>query len=139
MIRSVVALMRKIVTNHRYAPRYDARVLLVVSSLDHSTRRPTAHWHSPTLEGYTRDISATGLALIVPAIHIGGRYLTGENRTLLITLNLPPQPIEIQATAMRYERLGEEDTKIGYLIGAHITMMNEEDRARYTTYLRTLR
>jgi hypothetical protein len=90
------------------------------------------------LAGYTRDISATGMALIVPAIRIGGQYITGENRTLEIILKLPSGHIQAQATPARYSPLEEDGTDTGYLIGVQITGMSDEDRARFDAYLETL-
>jgi hypothetical protein len=87
-----------------------------------------------SLKGYTRDVSAKGLGLIVPAIRIGERYLAGENCRLTITLELPSGPIEVRAIAMRYEPL-EDEIDQGYLIGARITEMSDEDLKLFKAFL----
>ena len=87
------------------------------------------------MEGYTLDISASGLALIVPAIRIGDHYLAGETRSLTVTLELPVGAVEMQATPVRYERLDEDESEMGYLIGVSFTKLNEPDRVRYEEYI----
>jgi len=136
MIRSIAARLREFVGNNRRAPRREARIPVSVAPFDASAH--TAR-NASMLRGHTRDVSATGLGFVVPAIHIGGSYLTGENRKLQIALDLPSEPIQISAAPVRYERLDDTDAETGYLIGAHITEMSDPDRTRFTEYLRTLR
>ena len=136
LIRSITARLREIVGNNRCAPRREARLPVSVTPLDPKARVVGAQLTK--LEGHTRDISATGLGLILPAIHVGGHYLTGEDRMLRIALELPPEPIQIEAAPVRYERLEEGETETGYLIGAHIEQMSDVDRARFMQYLKTL-
>ncbi|HVF26932.1 MAG TPA: PilZ domain-containing protein [Pyrinomonadaceae bacterium] len=138
LIRSIAARLREFVGNNRRAPRRGARLPMSVAPLDGREHVTGARNYS-TLRGHTRDVSATGLGFVVPAIHIGGNYLTGENRKLQISLDLPSEPIQINAAPVRYERLDEADTDTGYLIGAHITEMSDPDRTRFTEYLRSLR
>jgi hypothetical protein len=136
MIRSIAARLREFVGNNRRAPRREARIPVSVASFDAKARTTR---NASMLRGHTRDVSATGLGFVVPAIHIGGSYLTGENRKLQIALDLPSEPIQISAAPVRYERLDDADAETGYLIGAHITEMSDPDRTRFTEYLRTLR
>jgi len=75
---------------------------------------------------------------MLSVIRIGEHYLAGENRRLRIKLELPGGPVEIQATSVRYERLDEENSETGYLIGVSITEMSESDRARYDEYISSL-
>lgn len=86
----------------------------------------------PTLDGYTLDISATGLALVVPAIRIGEHYLAGADRKLYVKLELPTGPLEMKVATVRYESL-EDDT--GYLIGANIVEMSDADRVVFEKYV----
>ena len=76
-----------------------------------------------------------GLALVVPAIRIGGNYITGENRTLEIMLELPGGTIKIYGKPVRYNQLDADATDQGYLVGIHIERMSEEDRARFDEYI----
>ena len=110
--------------------RLPAFVSLVESNKKVNGRRPLA-----ALEGHTRDISAHGLAIVVPAIRIDEHYLVGEGRMLLIELQLSGRTIQIRAAPVRYERLDEDESDSGYLIGVRINEMSEDDRAVYSEYI----
>jgi len=86
----------------------------------------------PSLNGYTLDVSSTGLALVVPAIRIGEHYLAGGDRKLHVKLELPSGPVEMKVAPVRYESL-EDDS--GYLIGARILEMSDADRGSFEKYL----
>jgi c-di-GMP-binding flagellar brake protein YcgR len=138
LIRSIAARLRSMVGNRRKFPRLKARLPLTVSiALRH--KAATGARPAPALSGYTRDLSATGLAIILPAILLGEQHLTGEGRTLLITLELPAGPIKVQAVPARYERLDEEGTEKLYLVGVRFTGMSGEDWALFEEYLKTLK
>ena len=107
--------------------------------MPHAKSKGQAAEQSLKLAGYTRDVSATGLALVVPSIRIGGQYITGENRTLEITLKLPTGVIKVKATPVRYSPLEQDAADTGYFIGVQIVLMSNEDRARFDAYLETLR
>jgi hypothetical protein len=92
----------------------------------------------PTLKGHTLDISSTGLALVVPAIRIGEHYLAGSDRKLYIKLELPSGSVEMKVATVRYESLEESHEESGYLIGARIAEMSDQDRASYGTYVAEL-
>ena len=125
--------MREYAGDRRRARRRRARLLVSVSpfaSGKTNGRRPL-----PVLEGHAYDISSTGLAMILPAIRIGEHYLAGEDRMLLIVLELPSGPVQMRATSVRYERLDESLSDEGYLIGARITQMSEAHRTQFLSYL----
>lgn len=136
LMRSMVARLRWIVGNRRRARRIKVRLAFTVALLDAKGSEESAR-RAPTLEGHTYDISSSGLALITPAIHIGGQYLTSENRVLRILLELPLGPVLLKAKPVRYERLSDVD--IGYLIGVRITEMSDEDRLRFNTFLKRVK
>jgi hypothetical protein len=89
----------------------------------------------PTLDGHTLDISRTGVALIVPAIRIGEHYLAGADRKLHVKLEMPTGPVEMKVSTVRYESLEESHEETGYLIGARISEMSDQDRATYDRYI----
>jgi hypothetical protein len=78
------------------------------------------------------------LALIVSAIRIGEYHLMGENRSLDVKLELPNGQIEMQVAPVRYETLDEHPSETGYLIGAKITEIPDEDRATLAVYISSL-
>jgi hypothetical protein len=90
------------------------------------------------LDGHTRDVSFTGLGMIVPAIRIGEHYLVGDNRRLLVRLELPVGPVEAIVKPVRYEALEEDDSDNGYIIGAHILEMDEQHRNLYEDFVHRL-
>jgi len=133
LARRIAARLRKFIGDRRRAERCSVQLRFAVSLLDHRSAGNATQTHS--LDGHTLDISMTGLALIVPAIRIGDQYLAGEGRVLRIDLELPVGPVAIQATPVRYERLDEDESEKGYLIGVNITAMSDPDRARYNEYI----
>jgi len=85
------------------------------------------------LEGNTRDVSASGLGLIVNTVRIEGYCMVVDGRPRKLVLQLPNGPVTVLVLPVRSERLGESGA--GYIIGAQITAIDEEDRQRYSEYL----
>ena len=139
-LRTLVNHLRRFVSDRRHAPRYPARVPATVSPFTAAgNARNNARWPAPSLNGHTRDLSATGISLVLPAVRIGDRYLTGEGRPVQITLELPAGAVRLRAIPVRYERLGDEEGGArGYLVGAHIMEMDAEDMMRFGEYVREL-
>jgi PilZ domain len=136
LLRSIIARLRTVAGNRRRAKRYRTRLSVQISLLGVKAGAESAlSRRPPKIQGHTRDLSTTGLALIVPTIRAGEHYLTGEGRRLLVTIEHPAGPLLLQVVPVRYEQLDESDTETGYLIGARITEMNDADRARFNTYL----
>ena len=145
LIRTFANRLRAYMGNRRRAPRFvahlEAGLALSVSmpSAKVSAEQAQATGRSLKLAGYTRDISATGLAIIVPSIRVGGQYITGENRTLQIMLKLPTGSVKIHGTPVRYSPLEEEGADTGYIIGVSITSMSDQDRARFNAYIESIK
>lgn len=91
------------------------------------------------MNGHTLDLSSNGLAIIVPRITLGEHHLVGENRGLNLKIQLPDGSVEILGTPIRYERLEDDQSETGYLIAVKILRMSDDDRARYSAYVVTLR
>jgi hypothetical protein len=138
LIRSLLGRLRGAVSDRRRATRYDARLFFSVSILDEKAGHEGSR-HPQTLVGRTRNLSETGLGLITPSLSIGTGYLNDGNSTLQITLDLPTGKIEIHVVPVRDYQLGEKEKDSGYFIGAKITDMSADARARYTFFLRNLR
>lgn len=121
----------------RAAPRRNVklefRVLLVAT-------RTSAAGEEQTLPliGYTRDISESGLALLVSARSMSVLYGLGHNYTLQLVLTLPTGPVELEVTPARYQHINEGKAGSFILIGAQITRISDEDRARFVQYLDSL-
>jgi PilZ domain len=132
-------LRLKPVTERRATPRFtthlERRLVVNVSLLEMKTegsRGPTV------LAGFTRDVSESGLGIVLPDIRIGKSSVTRPDKTLRIMLGLPGEPIEIHALPVRYVEVEEGGESDGYLVGVRITEMSERDRSRYRAFLKTL-
>jgi hypothetical protein len=142
LIHSIAARVRQFVGNRRNAPRryaqHEARLQFSASLLGEKIGSRDDALPS-TLNGYTRDISETGLALIVPDIDIEEHHLTGSNSSLRVMLEFPGAPIVLDATPVRCQPLAPKGReKAGSLLCVRITQMSERDRASFTKYLRKL-
>lgn len=129
--RRIVSHLRRFIGNRRHSRRVGVRLSFTLSLADPRVGSNGAR-RLPKLDGYTLDVSTTGLALIVPAIRIGEHYLAGADRKLHIKLELPSGPIEMKVTTVRYESLEDES---GYLIGARILEMSDTDRVSFEKYV----
>ena len=137
-LRTAVNFLRRFVGERRRAPRTPARLAVTVSPHGHGFGDGEDD-DAPSLAGHTRDLSSTGIALLLPSVRIGGRYLTGEGTTLHVTLQLPAGRIQLCAAPVRYERLEGDDGYVeGYLVGVRITYISDPDRALYSDFLRSV-
>lgn len=87
------------------------------------------------MEGFTCNVSGTGVALIVPSVRLGERDLTDEHSQLQVKLELPTGAVIMQAVPMHYKPL--EDQR-GYVLGIRVIDMSDEDCLRFIKYLRSL-
>lgn len=136
--RTIVSRLRQYVGDRRHSTRRRVRLNLSVS-LASATKSLNGTRRISSLEAYTVDVSANGLAFIVPQITLGEHHLVGENRSLNLKLELPGGPVEIEASPVRYQRLDENHAETGYLIAVKIVRMPDDDRARFSEYVATLR
>lgn len=121
----------------RIAPRH--KTVLQCRLLFPSAETPSGtRWRPSPLVGYTRDISASGLAVIVADMGTAYGPLTDLGTDLLVELELPSGQIEIQANPVRIVRLTHEATDRGFLIGLQIRKINESLRPRFEQYLYAL-
>jgi hypothetical protein len=90
------------------------------------------------LIGYTRDISESGLALLVSAKSMSVLYNLSETYTMQLVLTLPPGPVDLEVTPVRYQHINEGNAGSRILIGARITKISDEDRARLSEYLNSM-
>jgi hypothetical protein len=95
-----------------------------------------------SLAGFTRNISETGLSLVVASSQFCERNFDTVGRGLRIMLELPTGKVRIHAKLLRCEPLKDEadqDRAMGYLMSACITEMNDSEWVRLVQYVRTLR
>ena len=135
--RRFASKLRQFINDRRHAKRRSARLPITVS-LNLKCLTPNGTRHYPTMNGHTIDVSTTGLSFVVPAIRIGEHYFTGPDRKLLLKVDLPERPVEMQVSPVRYESLDENETEKGYVVGVFIVEMSEEDRAGFDLYVNKL-
>ena len=135
--RTIVARLRQYVGDRRHSKRQCVRLDFSLS-LASPTKSLNGTRRISSLDGHTLDLSANGLALVVPQITLGEHHLVGENRFLNLKLQLPGGPVELQAAPVRYERLEEHETETGYLIAVKIVRMPDVDRVRFSEYVAAL-
>ena len=133
-LRTLVGRLREYAGDRR-APRRRVRLPFTLS-LHEPGKKANGRRPLPTLSGFTQDISSTGLALVVPAIRIGGHYLAGGDRTLEVELELPSGSVHIRVTSVRYEPVDEDRSEEGYVIGVRITDMSAAHRESLKSYLK---
>jgi hypothetical protein len=139
MMFAAASRLMRIVGKFACAPRKVARLPLSVSISD-SCISTNARRRMLTLAGRLENISETGIAMVLPSIRLGDYYLAGADRTLCVALELTTGPLQLNAAPVRYERIEKDDgASVGYLIGAQIKEISENDRKRLNDYLRTLR
>lgn len=134
LIRSVVSRVRVFFKDRRQAPRLRVRLLFSIS-VARKARANGGPASNRTLKGHTRDISASGLAMMLPQVHLEGHHLAAEGRELQVLLELPTGAIPLVVMPMRYEKLDESELGCDYLIGAGIVSMEDEDRVRFEDFI----
>jgi hypothetical protein len=134
-LRKIASRLRVLIGNRRRAPRHRVRLPVFVSLLDNAAGSAPAG-----VAGHTCDASESGLALVLPAIRVGDRYLVGDGVTLRLTLKLDEASARLYGTPVRYERLeggvdGRDEP--AFLVGIHF---NEDgDRALLAEYLKSFK
>jgi len=125
--------MQTYVQDRRHPPRVPVRLLFTVSLCRNSHVRGLRP--ECALKGYTGDLSAGGLALNLPQVHLDGHYLADEDREVKLSLELPTGPISMRVIPRRYERLEQAELGCKYQIGVQITEISDEDRKRYLSFI----
>ena len=131
LVRSVVSRFSRFLVDRRGEPRVSVRLPFSISIQE--TNGNGNGGRERLLEGYTRDVSAGGLGLIVNTVRIDGYCIVVDGRPRRLVLQLPNGPVTMLVLPFRSERLG--DSGAGYIIGAEITDIGEEDRQRYLEYV----
>lgn len=135
LVRSIIGRFCEIIGNHHHATRHDLRLPLTITLHESKTQSGRLN-HPQTISGYTRNISDTGLSLILPSVHFGNRYLMDGDLTLRVQIELPGEVINCQVAPVRYEMPYDNQSEWGYLVGLRITNITEQERKRLTQYLR---
>ena len=90
------------------------------------------------MTGFTRDISDTGMAIVVASNPFGRRGPGTVGRKVRLMIDLPTGVVQIHATVVRCQPLGEKGKEKESLIGVQITEMNNYDWVNMVRYIHTL-
>lgn len=135
LVRSVASRVRVYFKNRRQSPRLRVRLVFTIGLHCATNGNGSNRW-SQSLKGHTRDISANGLALLVPQVNLHGHHLAAEGRELELRLELGGDAITMIVVPNRYEHLDNAELGCNYLIGARIARIDETDRERYLSFMR---
>jgi hypothetical protein len=135
LIRSAVSRARMYFKDRRRSPRLRVRLAFSVSVL-RKTKLKRLNSFDRALKGHTRDISANGLALLLPQIQLDGYHLASEGREMQLELEVSGAFISMVVVPKRYEKLERAELGCNYLIGARIVRIEAEDRSRYQDFIR---
>jgi hypothetical protein len=136
-IRKFVRKLNKSVLEYLSAPRRASRLPLVATLESGYTTGDLRQARKPlAVEGFTQDLSKTGIAFVVPFIRLGEYYLAGNGQRLALEIELPEAKIAVNVVAQRYEIIGQHDSVSSYLIGSKIVSMKSEDREILEKYLK---
>lgn len=140
MLREIATRFTRVIAERRAAPRKKVSVAVRVrfapslGSVGHTKNSEKYH-----LSGATYDISACGVGLILPAIRIDQNYLVGEDRLLIVEMDIHDRTIIMKVIGRRYEEIGVHLSVKRFLVGAEIAEMSPTDRAAYDYFLKNAR
>lgn len=142
LIKSSFTRLRKFVLKRRLVlrlgARFDARLPFLVTLLGTDKGPVKSLPDNSALVGFTRDLSETGLTLMLPSVRIGDAYLTDVESYLEVKLELPGGAVTIRTASVRFEQLRRREAGCSYLLAVRIVTMQNDDRDRYIEYLKTV-
>ena len=102
--------------------------------------RTTGNLHTTmeglALSGEAADVSKSGIGFVVSSIRIKEFYLVGQDRRLIVELDLPAGRIKFKAIGKRYIRFGQHLSAEKFFVGAEIVEISGRDKQLYEDYLR---
>jgi hypothetical protein len=113
----------------------EARLPLGVS-LPNERIDPESDEYPQPIMGQTRDLSLSGLSLVVPTTRLGSEDISLRGAHLRVVLCLPGGIIIVHAETVRCEALALVEGREEFLIGARIKRMFDADRRSYEAFLR---
>ena len=121
--------------NRRRAPRFTVRLPVQVRQIVRGHFTGDAEY-SPVVNGYTRDISKIGIAIVLPDEGAEGYDFSDTEKRLQVWMRIPERTVLMKAAPVCHEE--DKRTDRVRLIGAQIGSMSEGDRAAFNRYIETL-
>lgn len=133
--------VRELVNERRLFPRLEAvcEVRLPVGvSVPNEMLDPEIEQYPEPIMGHTRDLSESGLSIIIPTLQLGDDRIDVKDYPLRLVVSLPQGIIIVQAKTVRSEVDEGPNASRKFLLGLAITKTSDRDRANYLAYLRSL-
>jgi hypothetical protein len=138
LMNSILVRTYRLIGNYSNAQQYGLRLPVSVSLLYFKSAAVSVPC-SPAMAGYLRDVSKTGLSLVVPSLRFGNRFLVSQYHPLGVTVELPDGVVDIQVAPVRYDKLNAAQGEHGYLIGGRIMRITEADRQRLARHIQQMK
>ena len=87
------------------------------------------------ISGEAVDLSKGGIGFIVSSIRVKEFYLVGQERKLIVEIDLPAGKIKFKAIGRRYNKLEHVSTE-KYFVGAEITEISGRNKQLLEEFLR---
>ena len=136
LMNSIFGRAYRFLQNYIHARRYNMRLPMSVSLVD--LKKTSGSLSCPPMSGYLRDISKTGLSIVVPSLRFGNHCLIDGHYPMRVTIQLPNCAVNIRVAPVRYDELSEEQDRPEYLIGARIVQIAEPDRKNLVQYMQQI-
>ena len=140
MLREIATRFTRVIAERRVASRKKVSVAVRVrfapmcGSVGHIKASERL-----SLSGATTDISSCGIGFIVPSIRLNENYLVGQDRLLIVEMDIHDRTVIMKVIGRRYEETGEHLSTKRFLVGAEIVEMSPTDRAAYEYFLNNAR
>jgi hypothetical protein len=75
----------------------------------------------------------------LPSIRVNQDYLVGQDRLLIVEMDIHDRTIVMKAIGRRYEEVGEHLSVRRFIVGVEIVDMTETDRDAYEYFIKNAR
>jgi hypothetical protein len=131
----MASVWETISSERRQGPRHKVSLRASVSVIEPETGES----RGAAVLAHTRDVSADGLCLVMPAARMGPHNLDEGGHAVLVVLVLPAgHSIKIEGRLAYCTPLKADEPAAGCLAGIQITALSPEDRAAYHDFMDTL-
>src|SRR5213594_1428775 len=118
MIREIATRFTRVIAERRAAVRKKVSVAVRVRFVPvNASIGLIAASERVSLSGATTDISSTGIGFIVPSIRINENYLVGQDRLLIVEMDIHDRTVIMKVIGRRYEEVGEHLSTKRFLVG----------------------
>jgi len=98
---------------------------------------PEAELYPQPIMGQTRDISESGLSLLLPSLQLGEQQIGATNFPLRLVLSLPGGIAIVQVVTVRIEEISTAEGAGNFIVAARIRKMSAPDHERYLAFVRS--